>query len=731
MILAAARGTIQRAECRKFAGSPPFLCTVCSFPMAAPAPVRLLPHHAEAPRLSDNEGIAESYWDGYTGDDYLTVPRWVLAEAACHRMKESASLADTVSVLCPTADVSVLQAFLSAAAAGKALTGVPAPHRATVVSRGTRRMALAALLLPSVFPPRTHGDSDVTAAPADDAGSYDPEGCGRGCKTWSSLARVAGTELPVLTPAGVAHALELSRQQVASLLAHMALCSIPPPPPLDGAAGNVATPVGSWGGCADREELSVPGWTAPNGEASYFDFRVWYGPSNFGGVYQVLGAVDAYLASLFTFFATHIGDDGTVVSRASLCDTTPLVFCRRTMGEATGDAGSPTCAGATRDRSCGCPAGHAPCCWVHSTAGVTARVVAAGSPRSSHQPQHAAIAFANAAIGFGPAGTQEELVFGLRPEACVATLVVPPLAPHETCLVTGARVVGTVTGFGRSVAWAGACQDEAAAGGCPCSELGSGPWHAVVAMDAAEVEGGVASGLQDLSEPVLLRELTKAVCGFKPPTAWPPPRLRTETDGSGWVCAAGGSKSPGWTAVASGHWGCGAFGGNKAVKGLVQALAASCAGVDLHFYELRTDGGASKTSASAKTGTTGAGAGAGVEASIGAGAGAGAGVEASIGAGAGAEAASGAGAGGSGSEAGGSTTAGAGTRVAGGEGSIARSADGIDPRVSVDKLLREWIFHRRDVSGTTLADMVFCLCGTSGCTIGIVVQSLLSLGPSQ
>ena len=46
-----------------------------------------------------------------------------------------------------------------------------------------------------------------------------------------------------------------------------------------------------------------------------------------------------------------------------------------------------------------------------------------------------------------------------------------------------------------------------------------------------------------------------------------------------------GFRSVSGEAVSTGHWGCGAFGGDKNIKSLVQVLAASLAGVKkLDFY---------------------------------------------------------------------------------------------------------------------------------------------------
>ena len=85
----------------------------------------------------------------------------------------------------------------------------------------------------------------------------------------------------------------------------------------------------------------------------------------------------------------------------------------------------------------------------------------------------------------------------------------------------------------------------------------------VVAIDAFQFRRRVPKQHQ-YQVPYLLRELHKAYIGFRPTLNSP------QKDGRP-------------TAVATGNWGCGIFGGNKTLKFIIQWMAASCAGRDLLY----------------------------------------------------------------------------------------------------------------------------------------------------
>ena len=156
-------------------------------------------------------------------------------------------------------------------------------------------------------------------------------------------------------------------------------------------------------------------------------------------------------------------------------------------------------------------------------------------------PNEVEIDFANKDIGFGPGGTQEEIIFGMTPEACPAVLVCPTLQDTECLLISGVRRMGRAEGYGFTVKYAGE---------------GDGLPRTILCMDALEL-GEEVSAQEQASGHLLTRELVKCYTGF-------------------WSVRG--------RVVGTGAWGCGAFGGDKDVKLAVQMLAASSAGVETLRY---------------------------------------------------------------------------------------------------------------------------------------------------
>ena len=148
--------------------------------------------------------------------------------------------------------------------------------------------------------------------------------------------------------------------------------------------------------------------------------------------------------------------------------------------------------------------------------------------------------FANKHVGFGTTATQEELLLGTSPESCVIVLFNEVLEAGESLLITGARRYGDYTGYGRAARYTGQFSP-------------SWDWseRKILAIDA------ISRPQDQLGDLTMRRELRKAWQGFS---------------------SVRGSR------VSTGHWGCGAFGGDQNIKCLVQVIAASLAGVKLDFY---------------------------------------------------------------------------------------------------------------------------------------------------
>ena len=159
--------------------------------------------------------------------------------------------------------------------------------------------------------------------------------------------------------------------------------------------------------------------------------------------------------------------------------------------------------------------------------------------------------FANRYLGGGVLEggcVQEEIRFGLASPELLAGMLVAhePMADHEAIVLCGTELVSRYHGYGRGVAWAGPAHD--ATPRAPDGTLAS----TVVAVDAL-----MAPDVQWTRE-CLDRDLAKAYAGFSFPYARDHP-------------LAGLAARD----VATGKWGCGAFGGDPELKFLQQWLAVS------------------------------------------------------------------------------------------------------------------------------------------------------------
>ena len=164
------------------------------------------------------------------------------------------------------------------------------------------------------------------------------------------------------------------------------------------------------------------------------------------------------------------------------------------------------------------------------------------------------VAFTNKDVGFGVSGTQEEAKLAQSPEACVVMLLAPTLLDNEALIIRGARKVAKFSGIGRDLIFTGT------------RPLQSSQWESrtIIAIDALELDEVVygterPSGvtvIAELSRAVLDRELGKSFCGFSS-ARYP--------DSSSVTCDR--------TVISTGHWGCGAFGGNKEAKSLIQVMS--------------------------------------------------------------------------------------------------------------------------------------------------------------
>eukprot|EP00128_Syssomonas_multiformis_P011885 Colp12_sorted_trinity150504_noHs@9308 len=163
--------------------------------------------------------------------------------------------------------------------------------------------------------------------------------------------------------------------------------------------------------------------------------------------------------------------------------------------------------------------------------------------------------FANKYIGGGVmdhGAVQEEIRFLICPEYLVSLLFCEVMDDNEAIVITGAERFSSYSGYSQTMQWAGDYVDES-----PRDSYGRLLTN-LFAIDAL-VFRNYSSQFTDQA---LSRELNKAYIGFRGPRGVAHPQA----------------------ALATGNWGCGAFGGDKEVKSIIQLMAASAAQRDVVYF---------------------------------------------------------------------------------------------------------------------------------------------------
>uniref|UniRef100_A0A667WPI4 poly(ADP-ribose) glycohydrolase n=1 Tax=Myripristis murdjan TaxID=586833 RepID=A0A667WPI4_9TELE len=163
--------------------------------------------------------------------------------------------------------------------------------------------------------------------------------------------------------------------------------------------------------------------------------------------------------------------------------------------------------------------------------------------------------FANRLVGGGVTGlglVQEEIRFLINPELIVSRLFTEALEYNECLIITGTEQFSKYSGYAESYKWKDSHKDETPRDDWQrrCTEI--------VALDALKYR----HFLEQFHPEKMTRELNKAYCGFY----------------------RNNSNSQHLSAVATGNWGCGAFGGDTRLKALIQLMAAAEAGRDVAYF---------------------------------------------------------------------------------------------------------------------------------------------------
>ena len=165
--------------------------------------------------------------------------------------------------------------------------------------------------------------------------------------------------------------------------------------------------------------------------------------------------------------------------------------------------------------------------------------------------------FANKYVGGGVLAhgcVQEEIRFLICPELIISRLFTEELDANESLLMIGSEQYSKYKGYAATFEWNGDFIDRT------ISDDWSRKSVYIVAIDAS-----IFHSKQTQYRPgAMLRELNKAYAGFMD-TGYATPSKRL-------------------AAVATGNWGCGAFGGEPHLKALLQWMACSAAGRDMVYF---------------------------------------------------------------------------------------------------------------------------------------------------
>ncbi|CAK1601349.1 unnamed protein product [Parnassius mnemosyne] len=168
--------------------------------------------------------------------------------------------------------------------------------------------------------------------------------------------------------------------------------------------------------------------------------------------------------------------------------------------------------------------------------------------------------FANKYLGGGVLGhgcVQEEIRFVICPELMVSMLFTEVLRPNEAVMIIGGERYSRYVGYGHTFAWAGEWHDTAPR---DCSGRRR---VALLALDALQ-----HGAQRECSPHGLARDLHKAWVGFS---------FNTDNENEG-------MNFPG---IATGNWGCGAFGGTPQLKSLLQIMACAQSRRPMAYYTFK------------------------------------------------------------------------------------------------------------------------------------------------
>ena len=186
--------------------------------------------------------------------------------------------------------------------------------------------------------------------------------------------------------------------------------------------------------------------------------------------------------------------------------------------------------------------------------------------------------FANKYLGGGVLGhgaVQEEIRFSICPELISSMLFMECMEANEAIIVQGFEQFSKYKGYSRGLEYDGDYNDKAK------RYVSGNILTSLMAIDAVPYRSDAS---QQYQPDKYLREVTKAYAGFLQPYPEIYPRgdeRDIETVAPTTSCASG--RRP----IATGNWGCGAFGGDPQFKAMLQWIAASqaqCPEIAFHTF---------------------------------------------------------------------------------------------------------------------------------------------------
>ncbi|KAF8947238.1 hypothetical protein BGZ47_009867 [Haplosporangium gracile] len=181
--------------------------------------------------------------------------------------------------------------------------------------------------------------------------------------------------------------------------------------------------------------------------------------------------------------------------------------------------------------------------------------------------------FANKNIGGGAlekGAVQEEIRFMICPELIVSRLFCQQLEANEAVLIKGVERYSNYIGYSKTFEWFSDHRDPT-----PRDKLGRRMTE-VCAIDARPFKSRL-SRLDQFERHYVLREINKAIVGFRqsPINASEWGLARPDDDSTETSSSADKKR---FRPIATGNWGCGAFGGHLQLKFVLQWIAASICG---------------------------------------------------------------------------------------------------------------------------------------------------------